>query len=331
MRSMSSHRTVMRRVKVIIVYLVVVVAYLVFGGVCMSVFEASKEQQDNEENEHFLRVDLNLTQEQIDQLYDHSMCSFKRPHESAHWTVSGATFYSLTVITTIGYGSFAPKTLGGRTFTIFYAMFGISVIGLLLSNLAIVIGDLFKSVASRVWLPRRVLSQERHDAAVRVMEMDRDVNMSELQSLLMFLFDVCDAEWNEAHEGKILKDICARCTVIPCDVLVGVCLFLSRFLFFCFCNFVVQTHAPHYVMSNFMISKGKWCLHTGNHYSNKCITKRQHVETSHPTNHPLRKTLYATRLAVQGSTTGGLSSELWFVGSRSTTHDRALPTNAFSC
>jgi len=59
-----------------------------------------------------------------------------------HWTLTGATFFAMTLVTTIGYGSFAPSTDAGRAFSVAYSVVGIVVFG---QCLAVII--------STVWLP----------------------------------------------------------------------------------------------------------------------------------------------------------------------------------
>lgn len=62
-------------------------------------------------------------------------------HNTTHryWTFFDAFFFSLTVVTTIGYGNLCPMTIEGRFFCIFYALFGIPMAGILLAA----IGDFF--------------------------------------------------------------------------------------------------------------------------------------------------------------------------------------------
>ena len=52
-----------------------------------------------------------------------------------YWSLYQSFFYSITVVTTIGYGKHVPKTAPGRIATVVYAIIGIGIFGLVLSLL----------------------------------------------------------------------------------------------------------------------------------------------------------------------------------------------------
>ncbi|XP_060070044.1 uncharacterized protein LOC132550058 [Ylistrum balloti] len=70
--------------------------------------------------------------------------------EEHDWTFVGALLYSVTVITTIGYGDITPKTAGGRVATMFYAMIGIPLTLLCLANLGNVMAQTFRQLFYRM-------------------------------------------------------------------------------------------------------------------------------------------------------------------------------------
>jgi len=66
-----------------------------------------------------------------------------------HWTWDGSAFYAFTVITTIGYGSYTPQTVAGRTFTVIYALLGLGVASAFLSAVGENSLDLIRFVYKR--------------------------------------------------------------------------------------------------------------------------------------------------------------------------------------
>ncbi|XP_063628753.1 TWiK family of potassium channels protein 7-like [Cydia splendana] len=70
-------------------------------------------------------------------------------YEEHEWNLALAFFYSLTVLTTIGYGNIAPRTILGKGVTVIYALIGIPLTLVYLSNVGSLLSKMARSVFSR--------------------------------------------------------------------------------------------------------------------------------------------------------------------------------------
>ncbi|XP_050525612.1 TWiK family of potassium channels protein 7 [Daktulosphaira vitifoliae] len=74
--------------------------------------------------------------------------------EMTRWSFSGSFLYSLSVITTIGYGNVTPRTLLGKLATILYAIVGMPLFLLYLSNIGDILAKSFKWIYAKCCLCR---------------------------------------------------------------------------------------------------------------------------------------------------------------------------------
>ena len=97
------------------------------------------------------------------------------------WTFSTAMLYSATVITTVGYGNIAPKSVLGKVATCVYAMFGIPIMIMCLTNTGDLLAFFFiKYYSWTIHFIRRVIKRHRQGRrrhtkfALEVSAVDKD-------------------------------------------------------------------------------------------------------------------------------------------------------------
>ncbi|XP_037921531.1 two pore potassium channel protein sup-9 isoform X3 [Hermetia illucens] len=101
--------------------------YLLVGAAVFDALESETEKKRWEA--------LQAIEDMIIKKYNISVEDFKvmetvvlksEPHKAGQqWKFAGAFYYATTVLTTIGYGHSTPSTIGGKLFTMCYAMVGI--------------------------------------------------------------------------------------------------------------------------------------------------------------------------------------------------------------
>ncbi|MCI4382509.1 hypothetical protein PGIGA_G00015870 [Pangasianodon gigas] len=141
--------------KTVLAVFVVVVLYLVGGGLVFQAleqpFESDQKNTITQEKALFLQGNPCVSPSELEALIKHSIDAVSAgvspigdtAYNSSHWDLSSAFFFAGTVITTIGYGNIAPSTEGGKIFCILYAIFGIPLFGFLLAGIGDQLGTMF--------------------------------------------------------------------------------------------------------------------------------------------------------------------------------------------
>ncbi|KAI3386002.1 hypothetical protein SNEBB_009322 [Seison nebaliae] len=87
-----------------------------------------------------------LTDYQFQYLFDYN----ENKYDNNDFNFANSILYSITVITTIGYGQLTCRTINGKLVTIAYAVFGIPIMLLCLANLGSTMADIFRFVYARI-------------------------------------------------------------------------------------------------------------------------------------------------------------------------------------
>uniref|UniRef100_A0A3P8THZ0 Potassium channel, subfamily K, member 10b n=1 Tax=Amphiprion percula TaxID=161767 RepID=A0A3P8THZ0_AMPPE len=148
--------------KTVVAVFVVVVLYLVCGGLAFRAleqpFESNQKTSITLEKAKFLERYSCVIPRELDAIIEHAIDAVSpgvRPigdtsYNSSNWDLGSAFFFAGTVITTIGYGNIAPSTEGGKIFCILYAIFGIPLFGFLLAGIGDQLGTIFVKSILRV-------------------------------------------------------------------------------------------------------------------------------------------------------------------------------------
>mmetsp|Transcript_71329 Transcript_71329/g.126045 ORF Transcript_71329/g.126045 Transcript_71329/m.126045 type:complete len:405 (-) Transcript_71329:150-1364(-) len=100
------------------------IACLMFGAFIISLLESPAEESARLEHAEYMRgLRERLSSADYTSLVQRLGDPGKEPWRN--WDFPGSMYYCYTLITTIGYGTFAPKTPGGKIFSCIYALVGI--------------------------------------------------------------------------------------------------------------------------------------------------------------------------------------------------------------
>ena len=142
-----------------VILLIVVLVYLFIGGAIFSALERPNEIRNNQAEIDANKTYFNLLETVVDLLVNNSNYTRENATKviraiadaaigasdvspSNNWEYGPSIFFAITVITTIGYGTIAPITLGGRIFFIPYAIIGIPLLLVFLTELGKILNNL---------------------------------------------------------------------------------------------------------------------------------------------------------------------------------------------
>lgn len=167
---------------------------VLLGGIGMSLFEFQPAEQRIYKSKKELKM--------VEEFFQHNQTILNFLHEHAavfddstyknNWKISGGCFYAFTVCTTIGYGNYAPDTVGGKIFTIIYGLLSIPLAGALLVSVAQAALNFFAMLYS--------MSMNKIDAAFDELDedgggfLDREEMRKGLETLEIPISDIKFAE-----------------------------------------------------------------------------------------------------------------------------------------
>ncbi|XP_065602964.1 potassium channel subfamily K member 18 [Cyrtonyx montezumae] len=150
-------------------FILSLVIYAFLGALMFSHIEGNRKVNLSEEYRHFLQNLWNISRNLSDNMTENEEVFKERIHGLLHsakrdwfvnpkdiWTFFGSLFFCCTVFTTVGYGNTYPVTRAGKYLCMLYALFGIPLMFLVLTDM----GDILATVLSKSYNEFRKLQSK---------------------------------------------------------------------------------------------------------------------------------------------------------------------------
>ncbi|KAM7540629.1 hypothetical protein Aperf_G00000034621 [Anoplocephala perfoliata] len=99
---------------------------------------------------HKTRQELHSSLRKLVKMMEETGWNGEDSMDDCKWSWAGAILFAVTVITTIGYGHAVPKTNTGKLLTIIYALIGIPLVVLYLTNIGDYLASLFRILYAKI-------------------------------------------------------------------------------------------------------------------------------------------------------------------------------------
>uniref|UniRef100_A0A669PWJ6 Potassium two pore domain channel subfamily K member 18 n=1 Tax=Phasianus colchicus TaxID=9054 RepID=A0A669PWJ6_PHACC len=164
-------------------FILSLVIYAFLGALMFSHIEGNRKVNLSEEYRHFLQ-NLWYISKNLSGMYQNNW--FVNPKDI--WTFFGSLFFCCTVFTTVGYGNTYPVTRAGKYLCMLYALFGIPLMFLVLTDM----GDILATVLSKSYnefrkLQSKILASKFCSAFTCIREHGSKMDVNEPLSIVEML------------------------------------------------------------------------------------------------------------------------------------------------
>ncbi|XP_050816727.1 potassium channel subfamily K member 18 [Gopherus flavomarginatus] len=145
------------------------VIYAFLGAVMFSYIEGNRNYNESKEYKDFMLKLWNLSKDLTENMTENEKIFKKRVHDlftkaklewfadpKEQWSLPGSLFFCCTVFTTVGYGHSYPVTKAGKYLCMLYALFGIPLMFLVLTDL----GDILATILAKSYNEFRKLQSK---------------------------------------------------------------------------------------------------------------------------------------------------------------------------
>ncbi|XP_052533693.1 potassium channel subfamily K member 18 [Tympanuchus pallidicinctus] len=182
-------------------FILSLVIYAFLGALMFSHIEGNRKVNLSEEYRHFLQNLWYISRNLSDNMTENEEIFKEKIHELLHmaerdwfvnpkdiWTFFGSLFFCCTVFTTVGYGNTYPVTRAGKYLCMLYALFGIPLMFLVLTDM----GDILATVLSKSYnefrkLQSKILTSKFCSAFTCIREDGSKVDVNEPLSIVEML------------------------------------------------------------------------------------------------------------------------------------------------